>query len=221
MVCSRLHMYIQYRPMLCQNSCTRDTESWRLILTRCSILQLLDIVLYCYTSLLRCVFLCYITLILSLPYLLPRSFAEGVTMYSWLVTVLLLASAAYCSGGQGAVGGCVHWVHWCMLENHRTYVWLLVYSAVTSSFLFPLQVHKCPSQAISVHSLATILLLIVISAVSVVDSGHVKLNMEFILICWMATQYTKESMYGWIILTPLWCWTFPKDGVLVVWRWHF
>ena len=24
-------------------------------------------------------------------------------MYSWLVTVLLLASAAYCSGGQGAV----------------------------------------------------------------------------------------------------------------------
>ena len=26
-------------------------------------------------------------------------------MYSWLVTVLLLASAAYCSGGQGAVGG--------------------------------------------------------------------------------------------------------------------
>ena len=25
-------------------------------------------------------------------------------MYSWLVTVLLLASAAYCSGGQGAVG---------------------------------------------------------------------------------------------------------------------
>ena len=33
-------------------------------------------------------------------------------MYSWLVTVLLLASAAYCSGGQGAVG--VGWdgVHW-------------------------------------------------------------------------------------------------------------
>ena len=26
-------------------------------------------------------------------------------MYSWLVTVLLLASAAYCSGGQGAVEG--------------------------------------------------------------------------------------------------------------------
>ena len=30
-------------------------------------------------------------------------------MYSWLVTVLLLASAAYCSGGQGAVGGGVGW----------------------------------------------------------------------------------------------------------------
>ena len=28
---------------------------------------------------------------------------EGVTMYSWLVTVLFLASAAYSSGGQGAV----------------------------------------------------------------------------------------------------------------------
>ena len=25
-------------------------------------------------------------------------------MYSWFVIVLLLASAAYCSGGQGAVG---------------------------------------------------------------------------------------------------------------------
>ena len=28
-------------------------------------------------------------------------------------------------------------------------------------------------------------------------------------------------MVGGVILTPLWCWTFHKDGVLVVWRWHF
>ena len=41
---------------------------------------------------------------LSLSSIPPRSL-EGVTMYSWLVTVLLLASAAYCSGGQGAGGG--------------------------------------------------------------------------------------------------------------------
>ena len=30
-------------------------------------------------------------------------------MYSWLVTVLLLASAANSRGGQGAVGGEVQW----------------------------------------------------------------------------------------------------------------
>ena len=35
---------------------------------------------------------------------------EGVTMYSWLVTVLLLASGAYCSGGQGAVEWVWVWV---------------------------------------------------------------------------------------------------------------
>ena len=33
------------------------------------------------------------------------SFVEGVTMNSWLVTVLLLASAANSSGGQSATGG--------------------------------------------------------------------------------------------------------------------
>ena len=37
--------------------------------------------------------------------ILPRHFVEGATMYSWLVTVLLLASAANSSGGQGAGGG--------------------------------------------------------------------------------------------------------------------
>ena len=66
---------------------------------------------------------------LSLSSTLPRSFVEGVTMYSWLVTVLLLASAAYCSGGQGAVedggwgvGWRVHWVyvHWCMCSMIAT-----------------------------------------------------------------------------------------------------
>ena len=41
---------------------------------------------------------------LSLPSILPRPFVEGVTMYSLLVTVLLLASAANESGGQGAWG---------------------------------------------------------------------------------------------------------------------
>ena len=38
-------------------------------------------------------------------YFTSRSSVEGVTMYSWLVTVLLLASAANGSGGQGAMGG--------------------------------------------------------------------------------------------------------------------
>ena len=64
---------------------------------------------YCYTSQ-DCFIVsfsaCYTTLTHSLSHscVLPRSFVEGVAMYSWLVTVLLLASAAYSSGGQGAVG---------------------------------------------------------------------------------------------------------------------
>ena len=41
------------------------------------------------------------SLVLSIT---SRPFVEAVTMYSWLVTVLLLASAANSSGGQGAVG---------------------------------------------------------------------------------------------------------------------
>ena len=53
---------------------------------------------------LHCFFLCYIEFMTSLSLVVSRSFVEGVTMYSWLVTVLFLASAAYSSGGQGAVG---------------------------------------------------------------------------------------------------------------------
>ena len=58
-------------------------------------------------TLLHCFFLCYIEFMtsLSLSLVVSRSFVEGVTMYSWLVTVLLLASAAHSSGGQGAVRG--------------------------------------------------------------------------------------------------------------------
>ena len=60
-------------------------------------------------------------LCLSLCSILPRSFVEGVTMYSWLVTVLLLASEANISGGQGAEG--------------------LVLCVPVDLDLFPLQVH--------------------------------------------------------------------------------
>ena len=58
-----------------------------------------------------------LSLLLSLSHYLvfysttSRSLVEGVTMYSWLVTVLLLASAANGSGGQGASEGvlvCIH-----------------------------------------------------------------------------------------------------------------
>ena len=46
---------------------------------------------------------------LSLPLSLVFSqgpCVEGVTMYSWLVTVVLLATAANNSGGQGEKGTC-------------------------------------------------------------------------------------------------------------------
>ena len=56
-------------------------------------------------------------------------------MYSLLVTVLLLASAANDSGGQGAVG-----------EGEGEGV-------TVGPNAFPLQVHKCPSQATHVHNL--------------------------------------------------------------------
>ena len=62
-------------------------------------------------------------------------FVEGVTMYSWLVTVLLLASATSRSGGQGAGG------------KARVRVYQLV------CLYFSPQVHKCPSQATHVRNL--------------------------------------------------------------------
>ena len=63
---------------------------------------------------------------------------EAVTMYSLLVTVLLLTSATNGSGGQSAVGrgGC---------RGGGVYQLVCV--------CFPSQVHKCPSQATHVHNL--------------------------------------------------------------------
>ena len=46
---------------------------------------------------------CKVCVYFSLSCIPSRSFVESVTMYSWLVTVLLLASAAYSSGGQVVV----------------------------------------------------------------------------------------------------------------------
>ena len=61
-------------------------------------------------------------------------------MYSWLVTVLLLASAANSSGGQGAGGGSgVRGRGEGVLDGIGIH--------------FPSQVHKCPSQATHVHNL--------------------------------------------------------------------
>ena len=82
--------------------------------------------------------------------MLPRSSLEGVTMYSWLVTVLLLASAANGSGGQGA-------------DGQRWDGGLLV------CIRFPPQVYKCPSQATHVHNLTYQALMIRDGAQSVVD----------------------------------------------------
>ena len=61
-------------------------------------------------------------------------------MYSLLVTVLLLASAANSSGGQSAVGGGVG-VGWGGG------------SVPVGCVRFPTQVHKCPSQATHVRNL--------------------------------------------------------------------
>ena len=72
--------------------------------------------------------------------ILPRSFVEGVTMYSWLVTVLLLASGVNSSGGQSAGGGIGG-------EGEGEGVYQLV------CFRFSPQVHKCPSQATHVRNL--------------------------------------------------------------------
>ena len=63
---------------------------------------------------------------------------EGVTMYSWLVTVLLLATAVNNSRGQGAKG-----------------TWGGEGGVPVSMYRiqFPSQVHKCPSQTTHVHNL--------------------------------------------------------------------
>ena len=84
-------------------------------------------------------------------------------MDSWLVTVLLLASAANGSGGQSAVGK--GWE-----------------SVPVGLYLFPSQVHKCPSQATHVHNLTSPPLLIRINALSVEDFGHVLSRKEPVLI---------------------------------------
>ena len=71
--------------------------------------------------------------------ILHRPFVEGVTMNSLLVTVLLLASAANESGGQGAVGegvgcrrerggGCTRWYvyvfpHRCTSAHHKLHMY--------------------------------------------------------------------------------------------------
>ena len=65
-------------------------------------------------------------------------------------------------------------------------------------------VHKCPSQAMSVHSLtSTTPLLIVLCAMSVVDFGHVRPREEPVLLCWIVTLVEiMERTYGMVILTP-------------------
>ena len=97
--------------------------------------------------------------------ILQRSFfVKGVSMYSWLVTVLLLASAAN-SRGQGAMGGGVG---------------LRVYHL--GLYPFPSQVHKCPSQATHVHNLTSLHLLMMINALSVEDFGRVLSRKEHVLL---------------------------------------
>ena len=60
-------------------------------------------------------------------------------MYSWLVTVLLLASAAYCSGGQGAVGVgglddvCTECIDACIDARHVTSGIFCCYTKLCSS----------------------------------------------------------------------------------------
>ena len=64
-------------------------------------------------------------------------------MYSSLVAVLLLTSAANGSGGLGAVGA-GKGVGWGGVGWGNVSIGL---------YMFPPQVHKCPSQATHVHNL--------------------------------------------------------------------
>ena len=105
-------------------------------------------------------------------------------MYSLLVTVLLLASAANSSGGQGAMGGGVGegWGK-CLIPLPTAAsggqgargggVGGEVYQLV-SLYSFAPQVHKCPSQATHVHNLTYQALMIRDGAQSVVDFGLVR-----------------------------------------------
>ena len=93
---------------------------------------------------------------------LPRSLSlsqgpcvDGVIMHSWLVTVMLLASAANNSGGQGAKGT---WGGG---------------SVPVGMYMFSPQVHKCPSQTTHVHNLTYTAFKIEDSAQTVEDFGRV------------------------------------------------
>ena len=109
-----------------------------------------------------------------------------------------------CSGvGAWGPGGCPCWVRCALSTNaliytrirvHQTSSYLrLVYSDVTPTCVpvdwwpFPQQVHKCPSQATSVHNLTDQALMIFLSALSVVDLGHVRPRKEAVPHCWMVT----------------------------------
>ena len=78
---------------------------------------------------------------------------------------------------------------------------------------FPSQVHKCPSQTTHVHNLMDLALMIRNGAQSVMDFEHVRSRKEPVL---MVVLTLVKHMYGMVIPTPLWCWTFHKDGVLGV-----
>ena len=78
---------------------------------------------------------------------------------------------------------------------------------------FPSQVHKYPSQTTHVHNLMDLALMTRNDAQSVMDFEHVRSRKEPVL---MVVLTLVKHMYGMIVLTHLWCWTFPKDGVLRV-----
>ena len=62
---------------------------------------------------------------------------------------------------------------------------LMLHQLVYQLIPFPLQVYECPSQVTFVHNLTYQAILIVLSAVSVVDFGHVRPRKEAVPHCWM------------------------------------